>query len=363
MAGSGRSDIRVRKIHIGDSVLIKQEAIMNGSNDDIANVIRQVIDGGSDGYTAVRSDGSIAAVVIVTPRSLKGDSAILHIMTEQNGVVMPSDDEMLHILDAVIYKSFFKRGIHKLSVVIRLTDSVSENILLTLGFVQEAVLHSDIKSGKTHEDAALFYLLAPAYKGYSVCFVPFQRGILAVYGGMDHVSKVEFHHYGSIPENPFTADCADYLGILDEEGRFLKRGAPEYEYSVEDIEYLPAELVRAFIELKEYFAKKRENFDINIRSGKHETEFQRKVWDILSTIPYGVTYSYEDVALKMTGGNLKEARKLTRAVGSACSDNPVPILVPCHRVIGKDGMLVGYAGGVEFKDFLLQQEAFPAPLL
>ena len=62
-------------------------------------------------------------------------------------------------------------------------------------------------------------------------------------------------------------------------------------------------------------------------------------------------------------GDRNIAKKLTRAVGSACSENPIPVIIPCHRVIGKDGKLVGFSGGVDFKDFLLQLEAFPMTIL
>ena len=86
----------------------------------------------------------------------------------------------------------------------------------------------------------------------------------------------------------------------------------------------------------------------------------KRIYEAVKKIPYGYTRSYEDIALELTGGNKTEARKLTRAVGHACSENPVPIIIPCHRVIGKDGKLVGFTGGVEFKDFLLTHELFAA---
>jgi O-6-methylguanine DNA methyltransferase len=84
------------------------------------------------------------------------------------------------------------------------------------------------------------------------------------------------------------------------------------------------------------------------------------VWNALNSIPYGGTASYEDIALMLTDGKRSEARKITRAVGSACSDNPVAIIVPCHRVIGKDGSIVGYSAGIDIKDYLLLHESFTA---
>ena len=80
------------------------------------------------------------------------------------------------------------------------------------------------------------------------------------------------------------------------------------------------------------------------------TDFQKKVWNALTEIPYGETLSYQELAIKI--GHPKAAR----AVGQACNRNPIGIIVPCHRVIGSDHRLTGYAGGLELKEKLLKHE-------
>lgn len=80
------------------------------------------------------------------------------------------------------------------------------------------------------------------------------------------------------------------------------------------------------------------------------TDFQKKVWNALTEIPYGETMSYQELAIKI--GHPKAAR----AVGQACNRNPIGIIVPCHRVIGSDHRLTGYAGGLELKEKLLKHE-------
>lgn len=80
------------------------------------------------------------------------------------------------------------------------------------------------------------------------------------------------------------------------------------------------------------------------------TEFQKKVWNALLEIPYGETRSYQEIAIQI--GN----PKAVRAVGGACNRNPIGIIVPCHRVVGKNGSLTGYAGGLEYKKLLLEKE-------
>lgn len=101
-------------------------------------------------------------------------------------------------------------------------------------------------------------------------------------------------------------------------------------------------------QLREYFAGKRRQFNMQLDfSG---TEFQNKVWHALQTIPFGETRSYGDIADQIG------SRKAVRAVGAANGRNPIPIIVPCHRVIGANGTLTGFAGGLEIKAQLLALE-------
>lgn len=101
-------------------------------------------------------------------------------------------------------------------------------------------------------------------------------------------------------------------------------------------------------QLEEYFAGKRKEFDLPISS--HGTEFQKKVWNALRQIPYGETRSYREIAVQI--GNPKACR----AIGGANNKNPIMIIVPCHRVIGADGSLVGFGGGLSAKEYLLALE-------
>ncbi|MGE0587661.1 MAG: methylated-DNA--[protein]-cysteine S-methyltransferase [Cyclobacteriaceae bacterium] len=101
-------------------------------------------------------------------------------------------------------------------------------------------------------------------------------------------------------------------------------------------------------ELEEYFAGSRKFFTVPLEADG--TEFQKQVWSALLDIPYGRTISYAELATRL--GNLKAIR----AVGLANGQNPIAIIIPCHRVIGKDGSLVGYGGGLDNKLWLLKHE-------
>jgi methylated-DNA-[protein]-cysteine S-methyltransferase len=107
-------------------------------------------------------------------------------------------------------------------------------------------------------------------------------------------------------------------------------------------------IVETIKQLTEYFQGKREIFDLPLM--QHGTDFQLQVWEELIKIPYATTCSYAEQAEKI--GDKKKAR----AVGMANGLNPISIIIPCHRVIGSNGRLVGFAGGLDKKDYLLELE-------
>lgn len=107
-------------------------------------------------------------------------------------------------------------------------------------------------------------------------------------------------------------------------------------------------IIEAANQLKDYLSGKRKSFDFPI--DPKGTEFQKKVWKELQNTPYGETLSYKDIAERI--GN----PKASRAIGMANNKNPILIIIPCHRIIGKNGSLVGYAAGLDMKKQLLDME-------
>lgn len=112
---------------------------------------------------------------------------------------------------------------------------------------------------------------------------------------------------------------------------------------------IPIELEDCIIQLNEYFKGKRNQFDLKLNA--LGTDFQKKVWKHLEQIPYGKTVSYLELSKQI--GDVKALR----AVANANGKNPLWIIVPCHRVIGSDGSLTGYAGGLYRKQWLLEHES------
>ena len=107
-------------------------------------------------------------------------------------------------------------------------------------------------------------------------------------------------------------------------------------------------LVTATAQLSEYFAGQRREFDIPLDLAG--TEFQRAAWTALASVPYGETRSYRQQAEAIG------RPKAVRAIGAANGRNPVPIVLPCHRIVGSDGSLTGYGGGLSIKEYLLKHE-------
>ncbi|MBT6691604.1 methylated-DNA--[protein]-cysteine S-methyltransferase [Candidatus Parcubacteria bacterium] len=107
-------------------------------------------------------------------------------------------------------------------------------------------------------------------------------------------------------------------------------------------------ITRCIVQLKEYFSGQRKTFDVPIVI--EGTEWQVRVWTELTKIPFGSIIAYQDLAA-MSGN-----KQAARAVGNAVNKNKIPIIIPCHRVLGSSGKLVGYEGGLWRKKYLLEQE-------
>ena len=132
------------------------------------------------------------------------------------------------------------------------------------------------------------------------------------------------------------------VSIWFEQGRDAARGRGELLER-----WLPV-LERTQAQLEEYFAAQRRDFDLPLEP--RGTDFQRRVWQRLQSIPYGETTTYGALATELGDA------KASRAVGLANGSNPIPIVIPCHRVIGADGSLTGFGGGLTIKQQLLDLE-------
>src|SRR5687768_14346159 len=131
--------------------------------------------------------------------------------------------------------------------------------------------------------------------------------------------------------------------VGDDAGRLVELGFRE---PLQDASSPPSK--RVVDQLNEYFSGKRQKFDLEL--APKGTPFQLAVWNALIEIPYGDTISYAELARRIGKPSA------VRAVGAANGANPIPVIIPCHRVIGSNGTLTGYGGGIERKQWLLAHE-------
>jgi methylated-DNA-[protein]-cysteine S-methyltransferase len=144
------------------------------------------------------------------------------------------------------------------------------------------------------------------------------------------------------------------VGILELKGDAEGLASVLFKDEENDVvsEKIPKELKDAALQLQEYFEGNRKEF--NLKLSLEGTDFQKRVWEELQQIPFGKTTSYQQMA------NTLGDPKVIRAAASANGKNPISIIIPCHRVIGSDGSLTGYAGGLHRKKWLLEFEN-PSP--
>lgn len=163
--------------------------------------------------------------------------------------------------------------------------------------------------------------------------------------------KINISYYKNYKMDLILGSYEDKLilvGFMDSKHRQRDDKKLQKYFKAEFYEYEDQVLKDTQKELDEYFSKKREAFTIPI--SLVGTEFQKSVWKALQTIPYGETSTYK------TQAQLVGNEKAIRAVANANGANPVAIIVPCHRIIGSDGTLTGFGGGVELKKRLLELE-------
>lgn len=156
-------------------------------------------------------------------------------------------------------------------------------------------------------------------------------------------------HYSSpLGEMLLAADKAGLTGLWFEGQKYFARSLEQ-----EHLEQVIPVLTQAKEWLDLYFSGKRPDFEVPLHLTG--TDFQNEVWEILRAVPYGQTTTYGEIA-KTLAARRGLAHMSAQAVGGAVGHNPISVMVPCHRVVGADGSLTGYAGGIDKKEALLRLE-------
>jgi O-6-methylguanine DNA methyltransferase len=237
-------------------------------------------------------------------------------------------------------------------------EALSRSGYLFVGRVPGAFRYPD---SQLHSDVRLYRTDCCRRQDVGVAFTSFKYGWIAVSGDRDGIKSIDFVRSGTEIAVFNYVWHAQKLKLLDENTGFMKKPpalpvttAAESWINSEYI--LPSPVAAAGRQILEYLEGRRRQFDLPLKLNSG-SDFQNSVWNAILDTPYGAVATYEDLAVKISG-NSDRARVLTRAVGAACGANPLPIVVPCHRIIGKNGRLTGFNGGLDIKEYLLNHEMF-----
>lgn len=350
-------------IKLSDAAKLRKNGLMTGKIRELESKIKNIEDSDYlDAFVYSHNGSEMCSLVLLLHRDDNSFSGELRIKLS----ALLSGDMTIREYRRIIEESIdwaFRQGFYKISIILKSDEIDKEEVLRDNKFVQEAILHEEFDFESSYAEAGLFYLIEPHYRKYNCCFVPFQKGVYVLYGGRDYVDKGRIYSYGDLIEDTIAARMGKYLGIVDINNHLLPKGVEEYQFDEDFLErILPHEVFKGYSELKGYFQKERTTFDLEIKF-QTKSDFRLNVWNEIRKISYASTLCYEDIAMALCDNDIAKAKTLVRVIGQACADSPVPIIIPCHRVIGKDGRLVGYKEGVEFKDFLLIHESFSAIMI
>ena len=310
---------------------------------------------------AIRHEGRAVGAVCLYREAINPRSARIELLLGQAWLA-----EIGAILLDVAELAFSRENIHRLEWMQSDAHPVDNRTLHDLGFRLDGLLRHALRDGQAYRDAMLWSILRSDFPLRQYAFVPFPAAIVAIHADAERVHEIRFLRYGEQLEADWCFDAAWEQGLVDRDGRvYARRQLIERLAEAPDPEQRqPAVLREARRQLAEYLHGDRRDFDFPIAEAEG-TAFQREVWTQLRAIPYGQTRSYAQLAravLRAEGEELsaeeeeRRARALARAVGGACAQNPLAVVVPCHRVIGENRRLIGFAGGLEAKSWLLDLE-------
>jgi len=264
------------------------------------------------------------------------------------------------LLDSLSKQAFQILNLYRLELEAGACEQDWLPTLMAAGWHEEGLMRSCRWNAerRRHEDVRMYALLKPQQQGFGSAFIPFSKAVVAVAGDQEGLQALHFIRYGQPVDVMGLQEDAEWLGLLDPNGCLVNRSEwtrlfPDQPAVVTG--QAPPCVWTAANQIIEYFAGHRTVFDVPVHL-EQGSPFQQQVWRALSKIPFGTTWTYEALAAAMGGQDPAAARRMSRAVGSACGANPLPLILPCHRVIGKNGHLVGFSGGLDLKEYLLAHE-------
>ncbi|MDI9498538.1 MAG: methylated-DNA--[protein]-cysteine S-methyltransferase [Bacillota bacterium] len=269
------------------------------------------------------------------------------------------------VVRELLSRGFEAGGFHRIEIAVAADNRAALRMLDGLGFSRDGLLRHAARRRQGYRDVELWSCLRTEswFRGFA--FIRFRPGYVVIEARPGAICRVGFLQNGERLASSWLFDAAWEAGIADDAGvvrRSIARLPEALPLRVEGD--LGALLGRAQEQILDYLLGRRRCFDLPLAAAAG-TEFQRAVWAEIGGIHYGQTRSYGEIAAALLAKREPEldpetrerrARQLARAVGGACGANPLAIVVPCHRVIGADDRLTGFAGGLAAKAWLLDME-------
>ncbi len=269
------------------------------------------------------------------------------------------------VISELLARGFEAGDFHRIEIAVAADDQAALRKLAGLGFSREGLLRHAARRRQGYCDVELWSCLRTesALRGFA--FVRFRPGHVVIETRQGAIWRVGFLQNGERMEASWLFDAAWEAGIADDSGLVHRNGPRTPEALPLQADGASGGLLgRAQEQMLEYLRGKRRCFDLPL-ADVPGTDFQRAVWAEIRGIHYGQTRTYGEIAASLLARcepeldcetRERRARQLARAVGGACGANPLAIVVPCHRVVGADNRLTGFAGGLAAKAWLLDME-------
>jgi O-6-methylguanine DNA methyltransferase len=350
--------IELSSMRLADATRVRQAGITmagSGTLADVREQMRNLIERcRHHAWIAHDKSGCVIALVGIESVDAASSRAQLHLIADPAN--LPTA-----LWPPILRKAFIELDLYRLEMALTAASGWDPVMLASFGWQREGILRQAKLDPQTlrHHDVEMYSILRPDMAWFPTVFVPFSRGVFAITADGSSIRATDFVRFGTPFRMARQRESAERLGLLDAAGNLANRrqinglfaGHPFMPH-----ENQPDLLFEAARQAAAYFAGQRSTFELPLDIGQGST-FQQQVWRTLEEIPYGTTWTYEELAGHLPAGLEKEAaRRMSRAVGSACGANPLPLFLPCHRVIGKDGKLVGFNSGLEVKEYLLALE-------
>jgi methylated-DNA-[protein]-cysteine S-methyltransferase len=340
----------LKPLRLADAAELRRLGIYTGTLKEVSDQIRTLLSRNDKGVFMLSggtAEKSVSGLVSLLPDAFRPEVGRLTILNS-SWEIFPE------LLAEVCRIAFTEQKFLRLEALVPETPAMQLRAYRQMGFRTDNIITDDISRLRQATGFHQLSLAKTNNRQPAVGMVPYKYGIMSVKGTETEIEAIDFQIFGESVTDSYIEDVFRMWGLLTEDDKLL---AEDTCLKLIRNDNLPAMVGKAVKELDEYFSGLRQEFDLTVNLDQGSA-FQQAVWAALQTIPYGTTETYLDIAVKLTYGDRKRAHTLSRAVGGACGANPVAIVVPCHRVIGHDGRLTGFSGGMKNKEYLLQHELF-----